>query len=54
MAEVQTLLAKDVNSSKLAYAYLTIDNKRKLLMMATFIFMIKGLVLIVQTVVFLT
>ena len=35
MAEVQTLLAKDVNSSKLAYAYLTIDNKRKLLMMAT-------------------
>lgn len=34
MADIQTLLAKDVNSSKLAYCYATVENQRYLLMMA--------------------
>lgn len=34
MPDVQTLLARDVNSSRLAYCYATIDGNRFLLMMA--------------------
>lgn len=34
MPDIQTMLARDVNSSRLAYCYVTMDGKRFLLMMA--------------------